>query len=284
MLANQHSSAATMRDAISFSVMSFGAAAKDEVSYTAEDRAFFAAERERLTAYLPGLLAAEQAVADHDLGPALECRVRIAFGAASLVEGVRIANTKTKLALRGKSGLRSEHVFGKDVTALITAPLAKRPALVLAAAGRMEMLPPFPERAALKADLVARASRQQLLLDEREAVRLARDGLTAAVGERIVEGGQLLRRAKLAVESRFLNDRERVASFFLDVGYPKKKKADPRLALIFGVLAARGIAVDEESQAKIAAGDAAALARWLTRSVAVAGVGELFADAPAAAA
>jgi hypothetical protein len=284
VIASQDSTAATMREAVSFSLSSFGAAARDEARYTAEDRAFFAAEQEKLSAYLPRLVAAMQAVVDHDLGPALDCRLRLAAGEADLTEAIRFANAETKLALRGKSGLRSRHVFGKDVSALVFAAQTKRPALVLAAAGRMEMLPPFPRRAALKDDLIARATRQQALLTEREAMRLARGGLIAAVGELIVEGGRLLRRAKLGLESRFLNDRERVASLFLDVSPPKRRRPDPRVALILGVLAARKIAVDEGQRAAIAAGDDAALARWLTRSVAVSAAGELFGEASAVAA
>jgi hypothetical protein len=277
MLANQSSTPDTMRRALIRTATALDVAARLGKNLSEPDRARLAAEKERLLAALARLNAAAGALEEHDLGPDLTLQAQVEMGDAVLVEEVRAASGKTRIALRGEGGLGSTHAFGKDLNELVQAPLAEKPGRVVAAAKRLLSLPEFPERAAIKAGLEERAEQQRRLLEEREAGALARDGLSSEVGAALLEGANALIRARSALADRFPQRREYVASFFLDVGYPKKKQ-DKRLPAVLAMLKARGVAVKEEVKKKIlAARDEEVIARWVLRSVTAASADELFA-------
>jgi hypothetical protein len=101
-----------------------------------------------------------------------------------------------------------------------------QPAKVLAAAERLEDLPEFPDRSAIKADLIARADQQEKLLAARDAGDLKRSKLASAAVAAVVDGALTLVQTKAALDGRFPRQRKYVASFFLDVS-PARKKAAP---------------------------------------------------------
>jgi hypothetical protein len=277
MLANQSSTPDIMRKALIRTITALDVAARLGRSLSEPDRARLAAEKERLLAALARLNAAVGALEAHDLGPGLTSKAQVEMGDVILVEEVRAASGKTRIALRDQDGLGSAHAFGKYLNELVQAPLAEKPGRVVAAAARLLALPEFPGRAAIKAGLEERAEQQWRLLDERQAGALARDGLSSEIGAALLEAANALIRTRAALADRFPQRREYVASFFLDVGYSKKKK-DKRLPAIIAMLKARGVAVKEEARKTIlGAKDEAVIARWVLRSVTAASTDELFA-------
>jgi hypothetical protein len=128
---------------------------------------------------------------------------------------VRSAAARTRVALRGKTGLGAEHAFGTRVDDLTGAPLRTEPRLVLGAAARTDDLPAFAERDAIKADLIARATAQETNLVERDAGYLQRDRLRAVTIRTIADAADALIRTKAALDGRFPRQRAYVARFFL---------------------------------------------------------------------
>jgi hypothetical protein len=76
-------------------------------------------------------------------------QTRVEIGDQVLDRGVPTGNTRTKLALQGKSGLGAVHVFGKNVATLTKEKIALEPGKVLEAVGRLDDVPDFADRAAL---------------------------------------------------------------------------------------------------------------------------------------
>ena len=164
MLAGPDSPIFTMRRAIARTLGALTAAAKIDMDRTDADRAFFAAEKEKLVPVAAKLSAAHIAIIDYDLGPREEHRASVALGDEVLDRGVRDGNTRTKLGVKGKNGLDATHVFGQRVNDLTDEPLRVEPKKVTEAAGRLDELPEFKERDAIKADLIKRADQQEDLL------------------------------------------------------------------------------------------------------------------------
>lgn len=224
MLAGPTVSIRTMRRALSHTIGSLTAAVAADIERSDDDRAFFAAEQAKLEALAAQIKAVYLALDEHDLGAGEAQQATVKIGDEVLDRGVRAANARTKLALRGKAGLDATHAFGQRIDELTGTPIASEPAAVLAAVARMNDLPPFDEKAALQADLTARANRQEEFLKARDEGYAVRTRLASEGARLVVEAALALASLKGALDARFPRQRAYVGSFFLDVASKPKKR------------------------------------------------------------
>jgi hypothetical protein len=215
-----------MRKALYRTIASLDAASAIDIDRSKDDRDFFAAEKAKLNPVAEKVSAALAALEAFDITEGVKLQARVELGDQVLDNGVRAGNARTKLGLKGKSGLDSTHVFGQRVNDLVDEALHLQPSKVLAAAERLDDVPDFPDRSGIKADLIARADQQEKLLADRDAGDAKRSKLASAVVAAIVDGALALAQTKAALDGRFLRQRKYVASFFLDVS-PARKKASP---------------------------------------------------------
>lgn len=226
MLAGPGSTLATMAQAISTTVNALDAASELDRDRSEEDRLFFTARKALLAPYKPQLVAARRALEDHDLDVAARLQARVEIGDHVLDRGVSDGNTRTKLALKGKSGLEASHVFGKSVATLTKEKIALEPKKVLDAVDRLTDLPEFSERATIAADLTTRAEQQRGCLDDREGGYGARAKLVSAGIKLVLDAAHALAAAKGALDERFPRQRDYVAAFFYDVAAPRSRPGE----------------------------------------------------------
>lgn len=214
-----------MRKALYRTIASLDAASSIDLDRSKDDRDFFAAEKAKLEPVVEKVSAALAAVDLFDINEGLRLQARVELGDQVLDNGVRTANARTKLGLKGKSGLDSTHVFGQRVNDLIDEPLHIQPSKVLAAAERLDDLTDFSDRNTIKSDLIARANQQETLLAERDAGDAKRSKLASTAVAAVVDGALALAQTKAALDGRFPRQRKYVASFFLDISAARKKAA-----------------------------------------------------------
>jgi hypothetical protein len=217
MLAGPDSTIETMTYAVADTMHALDAAAELDLDRSSADRKFFAAKRKALAPILTKLLAARRAIEDHDLGEGSRLQTRVELGDQTLDRGVSDGNTRTKLGLKGKTGLDASHVFGKNVATLTREKIALEPKKVLEAVGRLADLPDFSDRAAVAKDLTKRANQQQTCLDEREQGAAVRAKLVGTGVKLVVDAAHALASLKGELDARFPRQREYVAAFFTDV-------------------------------------------------------------------
>ncbi|MBI4614855.1 MAG: hypothetical protein HY720_14685 [Planctomycetes bacterium] len=228
MLAGPDSTLDTMKKAVWFTIHAFDSVAEIDIDRTPEDKKFFLEEKAKLEPFAPKLKTAAGAIEDHELGPGMRQQARVELGDAVQDRGVRDGNAKTKAALRNKPGLPASHVFGRRVSELTEEKLRLEPQKVLQAAGRLEDVPDFPEKPAIKADLVKRATKQESLLAERDKGWTDETQLDSAAVRLRAEAADALARAKAALDGRFPRQRGYVSSFFLDVGEKAASKKEDK--------------------------------------------------------
>lgn len=225
MLASPTSTLDTMTNALAASIHALDAASELDLDRTADDRSFFAARKATLAPILTSLVTAKRTIEDHDLGPGSRLQTRVEIGDKILDRGVSDGNARTKLGLKSTAGLDATHVFGKNVATLTKEKIALEPAKVLAAAERLDEVPDFPGKAAIKSDLVQRAQQQQTCLNERDAGDMARDKLVSAGIKLVLDGAHALAALKGALDERFPRQKEYVAAFFADVSRSREAAA-----------------------------------------------------------
>lgn len=224
MLAGPDSTVRTMRRALGRSIGALAAAFSADLDRTDEDRAFFQAERAKLETLATQLRGVHLGIDDFDLGPREVQQAQVAIGDEVLDRGVRAGNTRAKLGLKGKAGLGAAHVFGERVDDLTGAPVAKEPAAVLAALERLDDVPDFDGKEAIRTDLTARANQQDGFLKARDASATERTKLQSQATRLVVESALALASLKGALDQRFPRQRLYVSSFFLDVSRKRAKK------------------------------------------------------------
>ncbi len=225
MIAGPDSTVRTMRRALGRSIGALAAAHAADLDRSADDRAFFLAERGKLEPLAAQIRDAHLALDDFDLGPGEIQQAQVDIGDEVLDRGVRAGNTRAKLGLKGKPGLGAAHVFGDRIDDLTATPVAKEPAAVLAAAERLDDVATFDGRDAIKADLTLRATQQDGFLKLRDQGYAERTKIQSQATRLVVEAALALASLKGALDQRFPRQRKYVASFFLDVG-PKRTKKD----------------------------------------------------------
>lgn len=227
MLAGPTSTIFTMRRALGRTIGALNAASMLDMDRTDEDRAFFAAEKAKLLPIAASCEVADNALTTHDLGPREELQAGVEIGDQVLDRGVRAGNARTKLGLKGKSGLDATHVFGQRINDIVDEPVRVEPQTVLGAVAKLDDVPDFAEKAAIKADLKARADQQNARLDARDAGYSARTNLESACAKAVMDGANALIATQAELTKRFPRQRPYVASFFLDVSStPSTKKGD----------------------------------------------------------
>lgn len=225
MLAGPTSTIHLMCRAIARTCNTLEVAAKVDIDRSEEDRAFFAAEAEKLKPMRAALLGKIRAMQDHELGVGDLNQSAVRLGDEVLDRGVRAGNTRTKLGLKGKSGLGADHVFGNRVDNLIEAPHRQEPALVRDAITRLDDVPDFDDKAKVKADLLARVELQEELLAARDKGDAELAKLESEAVKLVVEASHMLAQTKAALDGRFPRQRAYVSRFFLDV-LPKRRRGD----------------------------------------------------------
>ena len=188
-----------------------------DIDRTPADREFFAAEASKLTPLRNALLAKLREIEDFELGPGDQHQSAVVLGDQVLDRGVRAGNTRTKLGLKGQSGLGAEHAFGNRVDDLTGAPHRLQPALVREAIDRIADLPDYEDKAKVQSDLLARVELQEGLLKTRDQGDAALSKLESEAVKLVVEAADKLVQTKAALDGRFPRQRAYVASFFLDV-------------------------------------------------------------------
>ncbi|APR77128.1 Hypothetical protein A7982_02475 [Minicystis rosea] len=218
-----------MRRALGRSIGALAAAREADIDRSDVERAFFLAEQQKLEPLALELRDAHVALEAFDRGPGEILQARVEIGDEVLDRGVRTGNARTKVALRGSTGLDATHVFGNRVDDLTGAAITLEPGLVLAAVSRFDDVAEFPEKNALKQDLAVRAKQQDTFLKERDAGESERVKLQSAAVRLVVEAALALASLKGALDQRFPRQRKYVETFFLDVA-PKrtKKPSDPQ--------------------------------------------------------
>lgn len=222
MLAGPTTPIYTMRRAIGRTLGALTAASKVDLDRTVEDRAFFGAQKATLVSVAENLATHHNALIAHDLGVGEELQASIELGDEVLDRGVRSANTRTKLGIKGKSGLDTSHAFGKRINELVDLPVRIQPQKVLAAVERMNDLPAFDEKTSIQADLTARAEQQEILLEARNEGDAARVKLVSACVKAVLDAANALIEVQAELNKRFPRQRAYVASFFFDVATSKK--------------------------------------------------------------
>ncbi|MDI3287946.1 hypothetical protein [Polyangium sp. 15x6] len=197
-------------------------ASKVDIDRSPEDREFFAAEAAKLVALRQALPAKQREIEDFELGLGDQNQAAVVLGDQVLDRGVRAGNTRTKLGLKGKSGLGAEHAFGNRVDDLTGAPHRNEPALVREAITRIGDLPEFEDKAKVQSDLLARVELQEGLLKERDQGDAVLSKLESEAVKLVVEAADKLVQTKAALDGRFPRQRGYVASFFLDVSRKRR--------------------------------------------------------------
>lgn len=217
MLAGPTSSIFLMCRAIARTCNTLEVAAKVDLDRSPEDRAFFVAEAEKLKPIRGLLIAQFRAVQDHQLGIGDLNQSAVRLGDEVLDRGVRAGNARTKLGLKGKSGLGADHVFGHRIDELTDVPHRQEPGLVRGAIARLDELPDFDDKAKVKVDLQARVDLQDGLLATRDASNTDLAKLESEAVKLVVDAAMLLVQTKSALDGRFPRQRAYVSRFFLDV-------------------------------------------------------------------
>jgi hypothetical protein len=225
MLAGPTSPLSVMCRAVARTCNTLEVAAKVDLDRSDEDRAFFAAESEKLKPMRSALITKFRAIQDHELGIGDLNQSAVRLGDEVLDRGVRAGNTRTKLGLKGKSGLGADHAFGNRVDDLTEAPHRQEPGLVREALTRLEDLPDFEDKPKVKADLLARIDLQEKLLADRDASDAAHAKLESEAVKLVVDAALLLAQTKAALDGRFPRQRTYVSRFFLDVS-PRRRRND----------------------------------------------------------
>lgn len=225
MIAGPLSTIPTMTEAVARSRSAVAAAAELDEDCSEDDRLFFADRRIVLDGIFTGLLAAQRAIEDIDLGPGMLEQVRVELGDKVLDRGVEDGNQRTKIGLKNKPGLGAPHVFGKRVTELTQEKIAQEPKAVLLAVKRLGDVPDFDDKPKVAATMIRRANQQQVCLDDRAAGHEARELCVNQGKKLVVEAALELATLEGLLLARFTRQKDYVRTFFLDVSSPEKPKA-----------------------------------------------------------
>jgi hypothetical protein len=214
-----------MRKAFGRSIGALKAASILDMDRTEEDREFFADEEKKLQPLAAKLRTVHIALLDYGIHEKQSLQAQVTVGDEVLDRGVRDGNTRTKLGVKNKPGLKADHVFGRRVDELTEAKLDLEPGKVKLAAKRLDELPAFDEKEKIKEDLIARADQQGKVLGERDAGNAALVALQSEGRRVVLDCATALVSLKSELDKRFTFQKKYVASFFLNVARKKKSKS-----------------------------------------------------------
>jgi hypothetical protein len=232
MIAPRDSTPETTLRALSHSLGALDAASELDVDRSDADRSFFLTEKATLQASFDDVFGLEQSLTRHLLLTSQKLQARVLVGDAVLDRGVRASKARMKLELKTSpvpDG--ADHVFPSDISDIVDAERRVEPSLVLQVVSRFPQVPDFPGKAALEADLTARAKRQADNFTGRDAGEVNEHALDGALIQGIERASDALYRLEKRLLERFPRDKVYVRAFFLDVAPAKKKRpVDPPAA------------------------------------------------------
>ncbi|MRG90755.1 hypothetical protein [Polyangium spumosum] len=227
MIAPPDATAETMLAALSTTIGALDAAVELDVDRSAEDREFFAIERDNLKPLFALLFEADREATSHLLLVVQARQARVQLGDAILDRGVSRAKARMKVELKGSAMEDgADHVFGSDVSDITQAERAKEPGLVLKAVGKFGQVPNFPGKAEMEVDLTGRATRQQQNFTDRDTAGVDAATRASAVKVAIAAGSDALYKLEKRLLDRFPRQTSYVRAFFYDVA-PNRKKSEP---------------------------------------------------------
>jgi hypothetical protein len=215
-----------MLRALSTSLGALDAASELDVDRSDADRSFFLIEKATLQPLFDDLFAADQSLTKHLLLTTQGLQARVVLGDAVLDRGVRAAKARMKLELKTSTMPDgADHVFPSDISDIVDAERRVEPGLVLQVVARFPQVPDFQGKAALEADLSARAMRQTDNFTGRDAGEVTEHAIDGRLTQAIARASDGLYRLEKRLLERFPRDKVYVRAFFLDVASPRKKGA-----------------------------------------------------------
>lgn len=220
MLANRDSTASTMLRALALSTNALDAAMTLDIDRTADDKAFFQAEKAILEKNFDDVANAEREVSLHELRQRQKYQARVVVGDAVLDRGVRAGKKRTTLETNLEN---ADKVFGEDISEIVDADRHVEPQLVVQCIDRLVKAPDFNGKAALIADLTTRANNQAKNFTDRESAERIEADLDSTLRDAIAVAADALYGLEKRLLERFPREKVYVRAFFLDVGSKRKK-------------------------------------------------------------
>jgi hypothetical protein len=213
-------------EALAVTLAALDAASDLDLDRTASDRAFFAAEKAALQPSFDAVESCSQAITKHTLLTKTRLQRRVVLGDVVLDRCVRDGKTRTKMELKKLGDAEgADKTFGPDIRDVVDAERRTEPQLVLKVVSRFPTVQDFPGKAAIAADLTARAATQSKNFEDRDAGEITAAALEAAGAKAVADASDALYRLEKRLLERFPREKVYVRAFFLDVAPPRKKQA-----------------------------------------------------------
>ena len=222
MLPGKDSTAWTMLRALAHTSNGLDAAITLDLDRSADDRAFFVAEKATIDAHFTKIETADRALISHELREERRHQARVEVGDVVLDRAVRRGKKRVALDV---SPAAADQAFGEDITEIVDAERHTEPTLVLVAVDRLAQGPDFAAKADLIQDLKKRADQQTQNFVDRTAAGVAGAALETTLDNAISEAADALYTLEKRLLERFPRERIYVRAFFLDVGRRKKNNA-----------------------------------------------------------
>lgn len=221
MIAQPDASSEVMQKSLSYTLATLEAAADIDIDSSPEDRAFFNNEKNSLLSSFEQLETADHNYNRFQIRESMRLQARVIVGDNTLDRGVRAAKVRLKLETRS---VAADDVFGTNITDIVEAPIRNEPGLVQQALDKMDLLPDFPNKAPIKADLASRVELQNQALRERDEGELTRIRLKNILLNTIMNCSETLYKLEKRLLERFPRNRNYVRQFFLDTTPGKRAK------------------------------------------------------------
>ncbi len=219
MLASKDSTAWTMVRAIAHTSNALDAAITLDLDRSADDRAFFVAEKAIVDALFTKIEAADAALISHELRNERRLQAHVEVGDVVLDRAVRRGKKRVALDV---STAAADQAFGEDITEIVDADRHTEPTLVLVCVDRLAQGAHFAAKADLMQDLKKRAEQQAQNFADRTAAGVAGAALETTLENVIREAADALYTLEKRLLERFPRERIYVRAFFMDVGRRKK--------------------------------------------------------------
>lgn len=219
MLATKDSQARTMLQALALTSNALDAAIVLDIDRSADDRAFFLAEKALIDAVFDKVEAADRALTFHELREQQRWQARVEVGDVVLDRGVRRGKKRVALDVGTAA---ADLVFGEDITEIVDAERRLEPTLVLVHVDKLAQGPDFAAKTDLVQDLMKRANQQAQNFTDRTAAGVNGAALETTLQNAISAAADALYTLEKRLLERFPRERIYVRAFFLDVGRRKK--------------------------------------------------------------
>ena len=190
-----------------------------DLDRSADDRAFFVAEKATIDALFDKVESADRALISHELRNEQRLQARVEVGDVVLDRGVRRGKNRVALDV---STVAADQAFGEDITEIVDAERHLEPTLVHVVVDRLVQGPDFAAKADMVQDLKKRADQQAQNFTDRTAAGVQGAALETTLENAISEAADALYTLEKRLLERFVRERIYVRAFFLDVGRRKK--------------------------------------------------------------